>query len=96
MKIVGIIQARMGSTRLPGKVLKYVLGKPLIAYVVEQLRKVSSLNEVILATSTLQTDDQLANWARGSNVKCFRGSESDVLKRYWHPLLSYTDRKSVV
>jgi len=82
MKIVGIIQARMGSTRLPGKVLKYVLGKPLIAYVVEQLRKVSSLNEVILATSTLQTDDQLANWARESNVKCFRGSESDVLKRY--------------
>lgn len=83
MKTVIIVQARMTSTRLPGKVLKEVMGKTLLAYQLERLRRVQLADEIILATTTNQTDDVLAVFAAAEEIRCFRGDEQDVLDRYY-------------
>lgn len=83
MKTVIIVQARMTSTRLPGKVLKEVLGKPLLAYQLERLRRVQLADEIVLATTTNQTDDILAAFAAKEEIRCYRGDEQDVLARYY-------------
>ncbi len=82
-KIVIIVQARMTSTRLPGKVLKEVLGKPLLAYQLERLRRVRLADEIVLATTINQTDDVLAAFAVQEGIACYRGGEQDVLDRYY-------------
>lgn len=82
-KVGIIIQARMGSSRLPGKVLKEVLKKPLLAYEIERLRRVTRADEIILATTTDSLDDVLVDFAKNSGIKFFRGSERDVLSRYY-------------
>lgn len=82
-KTVIIVQARMTSTRLPGKVLKEVLGKPLLAYQLERLRRVRLADEIILATTINWTDDVLAEFAAQEGVSCCRGDEEDVLDRYY-------------
>lgn len=82
-KTVIIVQARMTSTRLPGKVLMEVLGKPLLAYQLERLRRVRLADEIVLATTTNQTDDVLAEFAAQEGVACCRGDEQDVLDRYY-------------
>jgi spore coat polysaccharide biosynthesis protein SpsF len=79
MNIVAIIQARCGSSRLPGKVLMDVAGQPLFSRVVQRARQAQTLTEVVLATSTDHRDNPLA--ARLS-IPCFRGSEIDVLNRF--------------
>lgn len=83
MKTVIIIQARMTSTRLPGKVLREVLGKPLLAYQVERLRRVKLADGIVLATTTNPTDEPLAVFAQQEGLPCFRGEELDVLGRYY-------------
>ena len=83
MKTVGIIQARMTSTRLPGKVLKTVLGKPLLAYEVERLRRVALLDELVVATTTNETDDPVCAFCEDAGVPVYRGSEDDVLRRFY-------------
>ena len=82
MKTVAIIQARMGSTRLPGKVLADLAGKPVLAWVVRAARAVLGVDEVWVATSTSVLDDPVAAWCRSSGVAVHRGSENDVLDRY--------------
>ena len=82
MKTVIIVQARMTSTRLPGKVLKPVLGMPLLAYQIERLRRVRLAAEVVMATTTNRTDDPIAALCEQLAVPHFRGSEEDVLARY--------------
>jgi len=83
MKVVIIDQARMASTRLPGKVLKPVLGKPLLEYQIERLRRVRRADELVIATTTNASDDMLVDFCRERGVKVYRGSEQDVLSRFY-------------
>ncbi|MDV2582909.1 glycosyltransferase family protein [Alkalibacillus haloalkaliphilus] len=82
MKIVAIIQARMGSTRLPGKVLKPVLNKPLLAYQIDQLKHSELIDQLVIATTTASRDDAIIEFCKSHGVPYDRGSEADVLKRY--------------
>src|SRR5262245_4593031 len=78
-----VVQARMLSTRLPGKVLKEVLGKPLLFYLVERLRRVTLADGIIIATSTNPADDVIASFCDSEGLHCVRGSHEDVLSRYY-------------
>lgn len=77
-----IIQARMGSTRLPGKVLKKVVGKTLLAFLINRAREAQTTDKVIIATTNLKIDDQIERLAISNNLDFFRGSSDDVLDRY--------------
>lgn len=84
MRIVAIIQARMGSTRLPGKVLMPILNKPMLELLLRRVQRVRNLDEIIVATSDLERDNPIADLVREvDNVKLWRGSEQDVLQRYY-------------
>lgn len=89
MKVVCIIQARMGSTRLPGKVMLDLCGKTVLERVVERVRKVKNIDEIVIATTTKKDDDIIVNKALKCNVKIFRGSEDDVLSRYYFAAKKY-------
>lgn len=79
--IVATIEARMTSTRLPGKVLKPACGKPMLELMVERLRRVPSLDGVVIATTVNATDDPIVALAQRLGVEVWRGSEDDVLQR---------------
>lgn len=83
MQVVAIVQARTGSERLPGKVLKTLGGKPVVLHVLDRLRRTRLVDGLVLATTDRAQDDPLADLAReGEGVLVFRGSEDDVLERY--------------
>lgn len=82
-KTTAIIQARMGSTRLPGKVMKNLLGKTVLAHVIERVKQAKILDDIIIATTKKDDDDCIADEALRCGVKVFRGSEEDVLSRYY-------------
>ena len=81
-KIVCIIQARMGSKRLPGKSMKNLCGKPLLYYVIQRVKKATTLDVIVLAIPKTPENDVLENLARELGIQVFRGSEHDVLKRF--------------
>lgn len=81
MKIVAIIEARMGSSRLPGKMMMDVAGRPALARVFERLGRSQKLNQIVLATTTDPEDDVLEVLARDEGLEVFRGSVDDVLAR---------------
>jgi spore coat polysaccharide biosynthesis protein SpsF len=81
MRVVASIEARMGSSRLPGKALADIGGVPALGRVVRRLRRCRRLDGIVLATSTSRSDDVLEQWARANEVALFRGSEDDVLAR---------------
>lgn len=83
MNIIIIIQARMGSTRLPGKMMMDLDGKPVIEHVFDRARMIEHAKEAWLATTTNTEDDALAEWAKKNDIKFFRGSAHDVLDRYY-------------
>lgn len=83
MKIVGIVQARMSSTRLPGKVLKPLAGRPMLERLVERLLEARLIDGIVIATSDQAEDDPIEVLARETGVGCFRGSMTDVLDRYY-------------
>ncbi|MGB2728971.1 MAG: glycosyltransferase family protein [Halobacteriota archaeon] len=87
--ILGIIQARMGSTRLPGKVLKEVEGKPLLQHMIERVTKSKLVDEFVVATSLKEKDMEIENRCHQLNVRCFRGSEDDVLDRFYQCAKSF-------
>ena len=82
MRPVAIIQARCGSTRLPGKVLKPLAGHTVLYYVVERCRLSRSLADVVVATTDEPADDAIETYCRSLGVPVFRGSQEDVLLRY--------------
>jgi len=83
MTVLAIIQARMGSTRLPGKILKEVNGKPLLAYQIDRVRQSKCIEKIVIATTVEQKDDQIVAFCEQYNVEYYRGSENDVLARYY-------------
>lgn len=87
--IVAIIQARMGSTRLPGKVLKTVAGEPLLKIQINRIRRSKLLDKIVVATSYLKENDIIENLCNDNNIACFRGSENDVLERYYQCAREY-------
>ncbi|MCX6772879.1 MAG: glycosyltransferase family protein [Candidatus Micrarchaeota archaeon] len=84
MKTIAIIQARMGSTRLPGKSLLPIGGKPLIWHVAKRTAMGKAVDSVILATTTDKSDDGIADFARKEGIESFRGNTEDVLDRFYN------------
>lgn len=82
-KVVAIIQARMGSTRLPGKVLKDLEGETVLARVVQRLRRARLIDELLIATTDRPADDAVVEECNRCSVAVFRGDEDDVLDRYF-------------
>jgi len=80
-KVVVTIEARMTSSRLPGKVMLPANGKPMLEHLVSRLKQVKSIQEIVLATTINQTDDCLVEFAQQQGIAWFRGSEEDVLLR---------------
>jgi len=89
LKILAIVQARMGSTRLPGKVLKKILGKTVLEHIIERLNYAEKINQIIVATSTIKENDPIDRLARMKGISCFRGDEDDVLNRFYRAALQY-------
>jgi spore coat polysaccharide biosynthesis protein SpsF len=81
--IAAIIQARMGSTRLPGKVLRPLCGKTILAHVIDRVRSSQAIDEVVVATTDRAEDDAIAGLVSTLGVTLFRGSENDVLSRFY-------------
>ena len=82
MTTLAILQARMKSTRLPGKILSPLLGEPMVARQLERIQRAQRLDDIVLATSTDPSDDPLVAWAEAKDIKVFRGSLTDVLMRF--------------
>jgi spore coat polysaccharide biosynthesis protein SpsF len=80
---VAILQARMGSSRLPGKVLLDIAGKPMLARVMERTRRSALVDEVVVATSTEASDDPIEGYCLEHGYPCLRGSQFDVLDRFF-------------
>jgi len=83
LKVIAIVQARMSSTRLPGKVLLDIGGKPMLARVIDRSRRAKWVDEVIVATTSEEEDTPIAAFCQGYDVPYYRGSQFDVLDRYY-------------
>ncbi|MCC7159499.1 MAG: glycosyltransferase family protein [Ignavibacteria bacterium] len=90
MNIVTIIQARTGSTRLPGKVLLEAAGKPLLRHMVERVKYSKFAGTIVVATTLESADDPIAELCRLNNINCFRGSTNDLLERHYKAALVYS------
>lgn len=88
-RVVAIIQARMVSTRLPNKVMEDLAGQPMLACVVERVRRVRTLGNVIIATTQQPADDAIVSLCEERGWPYFRGSEEDVLDRYYRAALAF-------
>ncbi|MFC2075734.1 cytidylyltransferase domain-containing protein [candidate division KSB1 bacterium] len=84
-----IIQARMGSTRLPGKICKDLAGKSVLAWVVERLELARKLDQIVIATTDKPEDDPIVELAERLGVAVYRGSDNDVLDRYYQTALKF-------
>jgi len=83
MKIIATIEARMTSTRLPGKVLLPILGQPALAHMIRRVQHAKYIDSIIVATTRNQTDDPIATLCQDLQVGCYRGSEDNVLERVY-------------
>lgn len=86
-KVVAIIQARMAASRLPGKVLLDICGKPMLARVIERTRMANLVDDVVVATTLDASDDAVQEFCENRGIKCYRGSMDDVLDRYYQAAL---------
>lgn len=87
--IIAILQARMNSSRLPNKVLKPILNRPMLALQIERIQRANKIDKIILATSVEVCDQPLVALARELNIECYRGNIDNVLSRYYHAGLAY-------
>ena len=87
--VIAIIQARMGSTRLQGKVLMEIDGKPMIKFMFDRVKISKLVDKVIIATTNNEIDNSISDICRDQNIICYRGSENDVLDRYYNAALPY-------
>lgn len=81
--IAAIIQARVNSSRLSNKIFSEIEGQPLIWHIINRIKKSTIIEKIIVATSTNHLDDQLEQWCFGNGIICFRGSEDNVLERFY-------------
>lgn len=84
MRAVAIIQARLDSSRLPGKVLRPILGRPMLWHVVQRTRSAKGLAEVVVATSREASEEPIRAFCNAEGTPCYAGSKNDVLDRYYH------------
>ncbi|UNL84777.1 glycosyltransferase family protein [Priestia koreensis] len=89
MKIIAIIQARMGSTRLPGKVMKKVMGRSLLEHQIIRVKQSAFIDEIVVATTTKKQDDVIVEVCEKIGISYYRGSEHDVLTRYYEAATQY-------
>jgi spore coat polysaccharide biosynthesis protein SpsF len=89
MKNVAIIQARMSSSRLPGKVLKVAEGRPLLERMVERVSLAKRVDEIVVATTVDPSDDEIVRFCEAHQIVCFRGNLLDVLDRYYQAACQY-------
>ncbi|MDX9924606.1 MAG: glycosyltransferase family protein [Ignavibacteriaceae bacterium] len=89
MNKVVIVQARLGSTRLPSKVLKDLSGKPVLYHVLERIRNAKLVDNIVIATTDLDSDEPLVEYLRENKINYYRGSSEDVLSRYYETALQY-------
>lgn len=80
--ILAILQARMSSARLPGKVLKSVLGRPMLAWQIDRIRRSKTIDQLVVATSEEPSDDRIESFCDANGVACYRGALHDVLARF--------------
>lgn len=83
LTVVAIIQARMGSTRLPGKVLKPIFGRPMLDIQLERIRRCTTFKKIIIATTENTADSAIEELCKINGIPCFHGDESNVLKRFY-------------
>ncbi|MBI5139839.1 MAG: glycosyltransferase family protein [Candidatus Vogelbacteria bacterium] len=88
-RIVAIIQARLGSTRLPGKTLMTLGGETLLGHLVKRVKASKYVDDIIIATTTNERDDAIVRVAKEKNLNCYRGSENDVLDRFYQAAVAY-------
>lgn len=93
---VAILQARMGSTRLPGKVLMEVHGKTILDHIIDRLAPSTKVDHFIIATTNNKDDDAIEAWCKGKGINCFRGSDWDVLERFYFAASSVENPETVV
>lgn len=94
MKLV-CVQARVGSTRLPRKILMEALGKPLLLHQIERIKRAVNVDKVVVITSTKKQDDLIEGVCKDAQIECFRGSELDLLDRHYKTAIEY-DAKFIV
>lgn len=89
MEIVAIIQARMGSSRLPGKVMKEILGKPMLWHLINRIKRSDYIDKIIIATSEKERDKPIIELAEDLGIDSYAGSEEDALDRYYQAAKEY-------
>lgn len=87
--IVAIIQARMGSTRLPGKVMMPIVGKPMLWHVIERVKRCKNIDSIVVATASKKENNPIIELAKKCKVEIFIGSENDVLDRYYQAAMKF-------
>lgn len=88
--VLGILQARVSSSRLTGKVLKPILGRPMLLHQLDRVRRARALDALVVATSTEPSDDAIEALCASAGVRCFRGSLHDVLDRFYQAALPFS------
>jgi spore coat polysaccharide biosynthesis protein SpsF len=90
--ITAIIQARMSSTRLPGKIMTHFSGNSLLGHIIERLTYSKFISNIVVATTLNPADDAVVEWLQQNDIRHFRGDEKDVLSRYYYAAMLYDAR----